>query len=488
MKTTALQRLQEILPAECLATSDQERFLASFDNLKFSALPEAVIKPRDEQDVEAVLAVANEICVPITCRGSGSGTVGSCVPIKGGWVLDFSDWKECHVDSQTGIAYVQPGVITADLHAAAEAEGWFYPPDPSSLKYCTIGGNIACNAGGMRAAKYGVTRDYVMGLEGFLPTGKWVRWGGDVRKFVSGYNLRDLWVGDEGTLGVITGAVLRLIPKPSTRWTGAATFKSDAAALDAALALLERRIRPCILEFIDEQTIETLLAWLKASGNKLAGGTALADFIETLAGSAMLLIELDGSEVSVSEERAGVGDWLKASNAKGSYAAQDAVEADALRNIRRQCSPAMYSLGDTKLNEDVCVPLAAMPELIAYTLDIREQTGLPTPTYGHAADGNLHVHIMYNRKDSVSAAKAEEAIGLVMQKVVELGGCITGEHGVGLAKTPFLRLQHSEEEIGAMRAIKQALDPNNILNPGKIFDPFPVWEHPLVEHKRPWDH
>ena len=488
MNSSANQRLLQILPSECVATGDQERFLASFDNLKFSALPDAVIKPRDEQDVQVVLVLANELRIPVTCRGSGSGAVGSCVPLKGGWVLDFSGWKQCHIDSQTGIAYVQPGVITADLHAAAEAEGWFYPPDPSSLKYCSIGGNIACNAGGMRAAKYGVTRDYVMGLEGFLPTGKWVRWGGDVRKFVSGYNLRDLWVGDEGTLGIITGAVLRLIPKPTTRWTAAATFASDAAALEAALSLVESRIRPCILEFIDEQTIETLLAWLATSGNKLTDSEALTGFIGTLGGSAMLLLELDGSAASVAEERAAVEKWLTEANAKGSYSAQNPQEADALRNIRRQCSPAMYTLGNTKLNEDVCVPLAAMPELIEYTLEIREKTGMPTPTYGHAADGNLHVHIMYNRNEEGSAAKADEAICLIMQKVVELGGCITGEHGVGLAKTPFFRMQHSEEEIAAMRAVKQALDPNNILNPGKIFDPFAVWEHPLVEHKMPWDH
>ena len=298
---------------------------------------------------------------------------------------------------------------------------------------------------------------------------------------ISGLATRGRWA----SLPVLSFAWSRSRP---IGWTAAATFASDDEALAAALALVERRVRPCILEFIDEQTIGTLLAWLESSGTQLTDSEALAQFVASLRGSAVLLVELDGSAASLAEERESVDAWLSEAGAVDTYAAVCSEEAEVLRNIRRQCSSAMYSLGDTKLNEDVCVPLAAMAELVAYTLEIRAKTGLPTPTYGHAADGNLHVHIMYNRDDAENRAKAEEAIGLIMKKVVELGGCITGEHGVGLAKTPFLRLQHSEDEIAAMRAIKHALDPRNILNPGKIFDPFPVWEHPKVEHRMPWDH
>jgi glycolate oxidase len=300
-----------------------------------------------------------------------------------------------------------------------------------------------------------------------------------LRKFVSGLNLRDLWIGSEGTLGVITSATLKLVPLPAARRTFLVAFRTDEGALEAAAELMRLRLNPAVLEFLDTQTV--------AAAERRRGARV---FTPAELGSeethAVLLLELDGHPAALADDAAKARQWI-ARHAAASRETDDPAEAERLWDIRRTCSQAMYALGNAKLNEDVVVPFRSYVPLIRYTRELRDRLGLATPTFGHAADGNFHVHIMYDRDDAAHRRKAETAIHEVMTKVVELGGAITGEHGIGIAKSPFLRLQHTSAEVGAMLAVKRALDPNGILAPGQIFEPMNVWEHRPVKVTLPWD-
>lgn len=470
----ALASLKRKLPGRVL-TDSGSCFAASIDNLRLSFLPDAVIKVREASDVGVVLKLANQYEVPVTARGAGSSATGSAVPLEGGWALDLSGLDAVKIDAVARIATVGAGAITTELQAQAEGLGLFFPPDPSSKKYTTLGGNIACNAGGMRCVKYGVTRDYVLGLEGFLADGSPFKFGLPLKKYVSGLNLRDLLIGSEGTLGIVTGAALKLIPKPEKRWTGMFAFKSEAAALKTVVALFEHGHNPSILEFLDRQSV--------GCAERYTGKV----IFEGHSRSSILLIELDGSAGELRKQRAALLGFM-ADRALAHREARTEAAAEKLWQVRRTCSQSMFSLADTKLNEDVVVPLEKQAALIRYTLKLKKEIGLATPTFGHAGDGNLHVHIMYNRGSKIEADKAKKGIKQLMQKVIDFGGVITGEHGIGLAKIPFMSMQHTEPEIAAMRAVKAALDPKGILNPGKIFEAFEVWAHEPVDVRLPWDH
>ncbi len=485
----ATNELIQRLGSTQVLTDDANRYRASMDNLRLSRLPSAVIHPDDEEAVGAVLELANKHRIAVTVRGAGSATTGAASPVVGGWVIDLSRWNQLHIDPLSQMAYVQPGTTIEAIDQAAAAEGLFFPPDPGSKKYATIGGALATNAGGLRGAKYGVIRDYVLSLEGFLPTGEFVRWGADLRKYVSGFNIRDLWVGSEGMLGVITGAVLRLIPRPATSGVLVASFADDAAALEAVQSLFRSRVQPSILEFLDQQTLACTYAfWKQQVPEKLAAlPESLGRALAAQPAPALLLIEVDGAIDAVAQELQRIEDLLTQSGG-ACLRAESPDAAETLWTIRRGCSQAMFQLGPDKLNEDIVVPVSAQQELLEYTLALKAETGLATPTFGHAMDGNFHVHIMYDRKDPDQCERARKGIRLLMEKVIELGGAITGEHGVGLAKSPFLELQHSAAEIQAMQAIKAALDPNGILNPDKQFQHCEVWDYPREQVRMPWDH
>ena len=470
----AYRALARKLPNSCF-TDDESLFRASLDNLRLSFLPDVVIRVKSADQVGVALKVANRYTIPVTARGAGSSATGSAVPVKGGWVLDLSGLNSMQIDSVARIATVGPGVVTAELQAAVEAKGLFFPPDPSSKKYSTIGGNVACNAGGMRCVKYGVTRDYVLGLEGYMADGSPFNYGLPLKKYVSGLNLRDLLVGSEGTLAVITSVDLKLIPKPDKSWTGMFAFKSEAAALKAVVGLFKAGLSPSILEFLDRQSVGCAERY--TSKVIFAGHSR----------SSILLIELDGSPTEVRAQRKHLLDYMDG-KAIAKREARTEAAAEKLWQVRRTCSQSMFSIADTKLNEDVVVPLEKQAELIRYTIALKKEIGLATPTFGHAGDGNLHVHIMYNRGNKNDAKKAKAGIKKLMQKVVDLGGVITGEHGVGLAKAPFMSIQHSQAEIAQMKAVKAAMDPKGILNPGKIFEPFEVWNHEYTKVTMPWDH
>lgn len=471
---TAIKALRRKLPGRVFVDK-KSCFDASLDNLRLSFLPDAVVKVQTATEVGAVLKLAHKYTIPVTARGAGSSATGSTVPLYGGWVLDVSALDDIKIDTVSRMVTVGAGAITSQIQDQVEAVGLFYPPDPSSKKYSTIGGNIACNAGGLRCVKYGVTRDYVLGLEGFYANGSPFKLGLALKKYVSGLNLRDLLIGSEGTLGVITAATLKLIPKPQKRWTGMFAFKSEAAALKAVVALFDAGLNPSILEFLDRQSVTCAERY---TGNLIFDDCPRAS---------ILLIEVDGRPAEVRDQRTRLLEFME-SRALAHREARTEAKAEALWQVRRTCSQSMFSIADTKLNEDVVVPIQKQAELIRYTIALKKEIGLATPTFGHAGDGNLHVHIMYDRSNAADAVKAKVGIKKLMQKVVDLGGVITGEHGVGLAKAPFMELQHSKAEIAAMRAVKDALDPKGILNPGKIFEPFEVWDHKPVQVKLPWDH
>lgn len=456
-------------------TSEKGRWAASFDSSKISFLPDAVVTPRREADVGVVLELANKHRVPVTVRGRGTTLMGSAAPVRGGWVIDMLRLNRVTIDVDAGMAHVGAGATNAAVQRAAEAKGWFYPPDPSSKQYCTIGGNIACNAGGMHGGKYGVTRDFVIALRGFLPTGEFVEWGTATKKFSAGFNLRDLWIGSEGMLGVVTGAVLKLVPKPAERWTLLTSFRNEAAALRAALALFRHRVQPAICEFLDS---ESVLCAERATQRVIFPGQG---------GKPVLLLELAGSALELREQSKFVLYWAR-KYASAHQVAATRDEAEQLWAVRRKCSGAMFELGDSKLNEDIVVPMRSYGKFARYLAKLKRDSGLHIPTFGHLADGNLHVNIMYHRDNPKESRAAEAAVEHLMRTVVSLGGAISGEHGIGLAKTPFLRIQHRPAQVKAMRAVKLALDPNGILNPGKMFDEVRIWKYRKLQLQLPWDH
>jgi glycolate oxidase len=473
--SAATKQLKARLGPGVVRTDPISRDAASFDSSKIPFRPEAVILPRSPSDVAEVLKLANRRRVPVTVRGRGTSLTGSAAPMRGGWVLDLHRLNRIRVDGPSGLAHVQAGAVVARIQAAAERRGLFYPPDPASKKYCTIGGNIACNAGGMHGGKYGVTRDFVMALGGYLPTGERVQWGTDTRKFSAGFNLRDLWIGSEGMLGVVTDATLRLLPRPAERWTLLVSFRTEADAFRAVLALFALRVQPAICEFLDRYSVDCAE---RATGRPVFKGQG---------GRPVVLVELAGGVAEVREQRAIALAWARR-HGLAHRQAKDRAEAEGLWEVRRACSGAMFKLGDSKLNEDVVVPMRRYVQFARFLEGLRRESGLAIPTFGHLGDGNLHVNIMYHRAVPSECREAERAVNRLMRTVVALGGAISGEHGIGLAKTPFLRFQHSPAAIRAMRAVKRALDPRGILNPGKMFEEFRVWEHRRLEVRLPWDH
>ena len=448
---------------------------ASFDGLKVYFSPSAVICPLHSRQVGDLLQLANEFEVPVTTKGAGSSLTGGATPIKGGWVLDLSKLNKIEIDENNQIARCGPGAIISNIQKEASDKDLFYPPDPSSKMFCTIGGNIACNAGGLRCVKYGVTRDYILSLSGYLPTGEAVQWGRATRKFATGYNIRDLWIGSEGTLGVVTEAVLRLIGKPLSRKTFLAAFESDYDALKAPIELSRLGVRPSILEFLDQWTVECVQSF---TGKEVFTG---------LSPHPVLLIELDGDPSQIEQESIPLKKWLD-ENALCSEVAENEEDAENLWEVRRNGSPAMKKLANTKLNEDVVVPLGEQIKLVQFVEKLRQDFKLKVGVFGHCGDGNLHVNFMYNHEDDDESGRAVQALNLLMNKVNELGGAISGEHGIGLAKTPFTQIQFNQAEWKAMQSIKKILDPNGILNPGKIFDIFNPWEQKKVNDSLPWEY
>ena len=428
------------------------------DGTRKGSPADLVVLPATTQEIAQLAALCNDERVPIVVRGGGTGYTGGAVPIRGGVVMSLERMNRIlEIDQVNLLARVQPNVITGALQDAVENVGLFYPPDPASLRQSAIGGNVAECAGGPRAFKYGTTKRYVLALEAVLPTGEIIHTGSKAVKNVVGYDLTQLLVGSEGTLAIITEITLRLIPKPAAHATLLAEFAAITHAVDAVTQLVQRRVVPGAVELVDR---DSLAALARHGGRPMASPEARA----------VLIIEVDGSPEAVGPEILLVEEACRAAGAIAIRRAASEAERDDIWQLRRELSPALKAISSIKLNNDVVVPRGRVPELFALIDEIRNESGLTIASFGHAGDGNIHVNIMI--PDAGAAGnkdRGERAVRRLFEGVVALEGSISGEHGIGFTKKPYLALELSDDEIALMKRLKTAFDPNGILNPGKIF-------------------
>jgi len=436
---------------------EASRLAYGIDALKLGHPADLVVLPASAQEIAAIARLCHEMRVPLVPRGAGTGYTGGAVPTEGGVVLSLERLDRIlEIDEENLLAIVEPAVVTGDLQAAVEARGLFYPPDPQSLKESSLGGNIAECAGGPRAFKYGVTKRYVLGLEAVLATGEIIRTGGKTVKNVVGYDLTQLLVGSEGTLAIVTQIILRLMPRPPAVATLRACFADVPAAARAVSALIRRRIVPVTLELIDKDSLDAAVTY---------AGTGLAPE----GTGALLLVEVDGVPEAVVAEAAEVVAGCREVGALEVLVAHDEAEREQLWRIRRELSYAIRLIAPHKINNDVVVPRGRVPELFALVEQLRARYALRIPSFGHAGDGNIHVNIMIDPADAGEAERARLAVGDLFAGVVALEGSISGEHGIGFSKMPYLGLELSGDVIELMKRVKRAFDPHGVLNPGKIF-------------------
>jgi glycolate oxidase len=454
------ESLASIVGAKHVRTDDESRIAYGTDALKRGKPADVVVLPANTREVSAVARLCNAERVPLIPRGAGTGYTGGAVPLHGGVVLSLERMNRIlEIDEANLVAVVEPNVITGELQAAVERVGLFYPPDPASLNQSVIGGNVAECAGGPRAFKYGTTKQYVLGLEAVLPTGEVIETGGKVVKNVVGYDLTHLLVGSEGTLAIITKIILRLIPKPPVQATLRASFENVDAAVAAVSNIIRARVVPAALELIDQESLEAVARNLNVRSLAPEGT------------GAVLLIEVDGVPSAVSEEAGRVEQACRDAGSTEVLRARNEAERAELWRVRREISLSLKMVAPLKFNHDVVVPKGRIPELFALVHRVREEFRLRIPLFGHAGDGNIHVNIMVDPQDADEIARAHDAERVLFAGVVALEGSISGEHGIGFSKAPFVPLELSPDEIALMKRVKQAFDPNGILNPGKIFPP-----------------
>src|SRR5216117_1965383 len=450
-------RLREILGNDLIAADPDTLAAHSGDKWFAAHQPQVVIFARSTADVSKLLQFASRKKIPVTPRGGGFGYVGGCVPARGGITLSLMRMNRIkEISFGDAIAIVEPGVITAELKGAARAQKLFYPPDPASMKDCSIGGNIATNAGGPRCLKYGVTRNYVTGLEVVLANGDILRTGGRVHKNKTGFDLIGLFIGSEGMLGVVTEITLRLLPLPPARATSSAAFATAAQAAEAVQAIFEAGFLPSSLEIADHFTLE--------AARRDLGKMLVPE------GNAHLLVDLDGQEESVRSESAAIRELIEKRKPNALEMAIREADCEKLWALRRQFSNSLRATGLTKLNEDVVVPRSHLVDLMEFSGKLQTKHGFPIACFGHAGDGNIHVNIMadrYNRDASVRE-KVDAALDELFAQVLAWGGVITGEHGIGLAKKRWWPEATSDVSRNMHIVLKRALDPHGILNPGKF--------------------
>ncbi|WP_169973741.1 MULTISPECIES: FAD-linked oxidase C-terminal domain-containing protein [unclassified Campylobacter] len=438
---------------------DKAHLLAySYDATRKRHLPDGVLFPRDESDVSAILKYCNENKIPIIARGAGSGFTGGSLAIEGGIILAFEKHmnKILEIDMQNMVAVVQPGCINMDLQRAVEAKGLFYPPDPASQDYSTIGGNVSENAGGMRAAKYGITKDYVMALRAVLPNGEVVRAGKRTIKDVAGYNIAGILIASEGTLAVITEITLKLIAKPKFRKTAMGVFDSVNSAMNAVYKTMAAGVTPVAMEFLDNLSI-------RAVEEKFNKG------LPTNAG-AILISDVDGDiEAGLVQDLEIIQKVFKENGASDFKIARDEAERNDIWFARRNCSQAINIYGTLKLNEDITVPRSKLPELLEKISEVAANYGVQVPCFGHTGDGNVHTNVMVvDKTDPAQVENGHKAIEEIFKITVDLGGTLSGEHGIGISKAEFMPLAFTDVEMALFKEIKKAFDPNNILNPNKM--------------------
>jgi glycolate oxidase len=455
--TEILHQLISIVGAERVSTSQDVIVAKSQDALKQVFCADAVVFPRTAEEIAAIMRLANEYKFYVTARGGGVGYTGGAVPVRGGIVLATERMNRIlEINKADLVAVVEPAVTNYQLQKTVEAEGLFYPPDPSSWRESFIGGNIALNAGGPRCVKYGNTKQFVLGLDFVTPTGEIVKSGGRVPKNATGFHLESLMIGSEGMLGIITRCILRLLPLPETRRTALAIFESARDACDCVADFTSSGILPVALELLDRTSINAIENY-EPSGLPRGAG-------------ALLIIEVDGLREAVAREAEIVREMCRKHRAIQFREAANDAEADAIWEVRRKMSPAVARTGRIKLNHDAVVPRSRIPEMLDFVEGLSRSSGFLIPTFGHAGDGNLHINVMLQDDDESTRRRGAETVRKIFEKAVYLGGTISGEHGVGYAKAPFFDLAITPQTMDLMKTIKRAMDPNGVLNPGKVFE------------------
>ncbi|MEY2565069.1 MAG: glycolate oxidase [Verrucomicrobiota bacterium] len=452
------EQLRQLLGAEAVSDGAAELRAHSGDKWFANHPPDVVVFAESTEQVSQLLRFAAREKIPVTARGAGYGYVGGCVPVRGGISLSLARMNRIKkISFADAVAVVEPGVITADLQAKAREQQLFYPPDPASKNDCSIGGNVATNAGGPRCLKYGVTRNYVVGIEVVLANGEILRLGGSVHKNKTGFNLIGLFVGSEGMLGVVTEITLRLLPLPPARATLSAAFASMKEAAAAVQAIFHAGFLPAALEIADHFTLE--------AARRDRGVGHVPD------GNAHLLVEVDGQVETVRSEAAALSKLIAGRNPNSLTTATTEEECEKLWQLRRDFSNSLRATGLTKLNQDIVVPRSRLVDLVEFAETLQQRHGFPVACFGHAGDGNIHVNIMAaNYDDPAVQTKVEGALDDLFQQVLAWGGVITGEHGIGLAKKRWWPEATSDVARDVHRAIKDALDPAGILNPGKFLE------------------
>lgn len=454
--TSIIPKIEAIVGQEHVTTAEEDLLCYAYDATNRSFRPDAVAFPGNTDEVSAIMKLADELRFFVVPRGAGTGMSGGALAVQGGLVMVMTRFNRIlSIDTDNLVAEVEPGVLTGHFQELVEKKGLFYPPDPSSAPYSTLGGNVAECAGGPRAVKYGVTRDYVLGLEVVLPTGEVIRTGVRTAKGVVGYDLTRLIIGSEGTLGVITKIVLRLLPLPEVVRTLNAVFGRIQDAARAVSEIMRSGIVPRTVEHMDQSAIRCVEDYLNIGLPVDAG--------------AMLLMEVDGSESAVDAATHALVAICENAGAYRIQVAGSEQEAKELWRARQAISPALFRLGPDKINEDIVVPRSRIPEMVQWIDELRKRTGLIMVTFGHAGDGNIHFNIMLDRRDREAVKKAEAAVEELFRQTIAMGGTLSGEHGVGITKAPYLAMEIGRTELALMKRIKTAFDPNGILNPGKIF-------------------
>jgi glycolate oxidase len=457
MDDAVFRQLKTLVGEAHITRNPEDRVCYSYDAAPGQHfMPDAVVFPGSEAQVADIMRLAWKKRIPVIPRGSGSGMTGGAVPVKGGLVMALTRMNRIlSIDADNFIATVEPGVIVADLHGAVEKQGLFYPPDPASSSVCTIGGNVGECAGGPRAVKYGVTRDYVLGLKAVMPCGDIIHTGVRTAKGVAGYDLTRLIVGSEGTLAVVTRIILKLLPRPAHVATMAVSFDDMNQAARVVSGIMRRAVIPRCVEYLDHASLELVKDQLR--------------FDLPAQAKALLILELDGDEALVKTQTRQIQDFCSQSGALDFRMADDPVQALTLWQARKALSPVLYKIASQKLNEDIVVPISKIPDMVSRIQAIQQESGLTVVSFGHAGDGNIHCNIMYDKTDASQTKKALKAVDKLFAATLELGGTITGEHGVGLSKKAYLSWEIGETEQTIMKQIKAVFDPRQILNPGKIF-------------------
>jgi glycolate oxidase len=448
--------ISDIVGSENLTNRIEDLHCYSYDGTARPHLPGLVVFPQSAAQISEIMKRASTHRIPVVPRGAGTGMTGGIVPVAGGIVLAMTKLDaivEIDADNQIGI--VEPGVITGEFQTAVRKKGLFYPVDPASLKYCSMGGNAAECAGGPSAVKYGVTKDYIIGLEVVLANGDIITTGARTEKSVTGYDLTRLFVGSEGTLGIITKLIVRLLPVPPCKQTFLLTSTSLRRTTEMVSEILNHNIKPCTLEYMDRTAIDAVSSFMENPPPKTV--------------QALLIVEIDGEKTNVEQQAA---KFISLVSERNEFTLREATTQDEVEQIwqaRRAISPSVLKLRPNKIGEDVAVPRSRIPELVEFTEALSKELGLMILTFGHAGDGNIHVNIMLDRSNAAEVKKAEEAKERLFRQAISLGGTLSGEHGIGLSKKAFMRFELNDETLELMKKIKDVFDPNHILNPGKIF-------------------